>query len=446
MPSPTWAGHTFNGWYTAATGGTKVGNGGASYTPTAAITLYAQWQVSAYTVTFHVGDYVTYVPSVTSASISASSSGHTSNQSYNPSATTSWRVFSVANGVEIIPTTYAFNLSIAGTTGRANIQSILTTISNNYKNSYAASARHLGMPTGNGSYGSTMNTTDKAIIEANTGLNYSDGHTFTGGNGTLTGSGVSVPFAEIITNTRQVVTVPLIGLTGGGSTVNPVTGQVIPIPPTPTGENNTVTAAVRPVVNLGIGPLVSGGSGTSSSPYVIAGAGATSYTITYNANGGSGAPATQTINVGSNATISATVPTRSNYSFLRWNTAANGSGTSYNPCDVYTGGTSITLYAQWGQGNYTATVTTNNGIAAPTLQANPTSGATGAILDIYCIPSGSFATAIPTGGVVVGHWEFLSWTCSNNTWTITDASNNSTTVRVGSGNATLTANYDIWTD
>ncbi len=407
--------------------------------------MYAQWQVSAYTVTFHVGDYVTYVPSVTSASISASSSGHTSNQSYNPSATTSWRVFSVANGVEIIPTTYAFNLSIAGTTGRANIQSILTTISNNYKNSYAASARHLGMPTGNGSYGSTMNTTDKAIIEANTGLNYSDGHTFTGGNGTLTGSGVSVPFAEIITNTRQVVTVPLIGLTGGGSTVNPVTGQVIPIPPTPTGENNTVTAAVRPVVNLGIGPLVSGGSGTSSSPYVIAGAGATSYTITYNANGGSGAPATQTINVGSNATISTTVPTRSSYVFLRWNTAANGSGTSYSPGDAYTAGTSVTLYAQWGQGNYTITLASNFPLVAPALSANPTSGATGAYITIYTEPSGSFSTTVPTvgGGVATIRWTFIGWGSSNSTWTITNATSNSTTVRVGSGDATLTANYNI---
>lgn len=34
---------TFQGWYTAASGGTKVGDGGASYTPTGNTTLYAHW-------------------------------------------------------------------------------------------------------------------------------------------------------------------------------------------------------------------------------------------------------------------------------------------------------------------------------------------------------------------------------------------------------------------
>ncbi len=34
---------TFAGWFTSSTGGTLVGAGGASYTPTASVTLYAQW-------------------------------------------------------------------------------------------------------------------------------------------------------------------------------------------------------------------------------------------------------------------------------------------------------------------------------------------------------------------------------------------------------------------
>ena len=43
LPTPTRTGYTFNGWYTAASGGTKVGAAGASYTPNSDITLYAQW-------------------------------------------------------------------------------------------------------------------------------------------------------------------------------------------------------------------------------------------------------------------------------------------------------------------------------------------------------------------------------------------------------------------
>ena len=50
LPTPTKAGHTFNGWYTEATGGTKVGVAGASYTPVANTTLYAQWTANSYTV------------------------------------------------------------------------------------------------------------------------------------------------------------------------------------------------------------------------------------------------------------------------------------------------------------------------------------------------------------------------------------------------------------
>ena len=48
LPSPTRADYTFDGWYTAASGGTRVGGAGASYTPSASVTLYAHWTL-AYT-------------------------------------------------------------------------------------------------------------------------------------------------------------------------------------------------------------------------------------------------------------------------------------------------------------------------------------------------------------------------------------------------------------
>ncbi len=51
LPTPTKTGYTFNGWYTAASGGTKIGDAGASYIPSANITLYAQWTVKSYKVT-----------------------------------------------------------------------------------------------------------------------------------------------------------------------------------------------------------------------------------------------------------------------------------------------------------------------------------------------------------------------------------------------------------
>ncbi len=52
LPSSSRSGYTFNGWYTAASGGTFVGLPPTSYTPTSSITLYAQWTAITYTVTW----------------------------------------------------------------------------------------------------------------------------------------------------------------------------------------------------------------------------------------------------------------------------------------------------------------------------------------------------------------------------------------------------------
>ena len=43
LPSTTRTGYSFQGWYTAASGGNKIGNAGASYTPIVDSTLYAHW-------------------------------------------------------------------------------------------------------------------------------------------------------------------------------------------------------------------------------------------------------------------------------------------------------------------------------------------------------------------------------------------------------------------
>ena len=53
LPAPTWSGYTFQGWYTASTGGTRVGGGGENYRATANITLYAQWTANIYKVTLN---------------------------------------------------------------------------------------------------------------------------------------------------------------------------------------------------------------------------------------------------------------------------------------------------------------------------------------------------------------------------------------------------------
>lgn len=71
------------------------------------------------------------------------------------------------------------------------------------------------------------------------------------------------------------------------------------------------------------------------------------YAVTYNANGGSGAPDDQIKTHDVTLTLSSTTPTRAGYAFARWNTAANGTGTSYASGGSYTANTAVTLYAQW---------------------------------------------------------------------------------------------------
>lgn len=72
---------------------------------------------------------------------------------------------------------------------------------------------------------------------------------------------------------------------------------------------------------------------------------ATSYTVTFDANGGSGSMSPQTSS--SATTLTANSFYRSNYTFIGWNTASNGSGTSYSNQATYPFTSSATLYAQW---------------------------------------------------------------------------------------------------
>ena len=76
------------------------------------------------------------------------------------------------------------------------------------------------------------------------------------------------------------------------------------------------------------------------------------YTITFNANGGNGSMTTQTV-VGVDG-LTAYVSLNTNaftpatgYSFVGWNTKADGSGTSYSNGQLIGVNSDITLYAQW---------------------------------------------------------------------------------------------------
>lgn len=92
------------------------------------------------------------------------------------------------------------------------------------------------------------------------------------------------------------------------------------------------------------------------------------YTISYDANEGKGAPADQTKTKDVDITLSSTKPTRTGYTFVNWNTEADGSGTSYNSGATYNGNDDLVLFAQWSANKYTIKYDANGGSGAPSNQ------------------------------------------------------------------------------
>ncbi|MBQ7945389.1 MAG: InlB B-repeat-containing protein [Bacteroidales bacterium] len=71
------------------------------------------------------------------------------------------------------------------------------------------------------------------------------------------------------------------------------------------------------------------------------------YTVTFDANGGTGFMSAQTFEGGVSQALSTNVFTREGFLFDGWNTAPDGSGTSYSDKQIISVTKELTLYAQW---------------------------------------------------------------------------------------------------
>ncbi len=145
------------------------------------------------------------------------------------------------------------------------------------------------------------------------------------------------------------------------------------------------------------------------------------YNVTYDANNGSGAPSVQKKCHGFSLALSSTKPTRTGYTFSKWNTEADGTGTDYSDGATYSENASATLYAQWTAIDYTISYDLDGGSVAT---ANPAS---------YTIESNSITLNNPTRE----GYTFAGWTGSNGTTP-------QTTVTIAKGSTddkTYTANW-----
>lgn len=150
--------------------------------------------------------------------------------------------------------------------------------------------------------------------------------------------------------------------------------------------------------------------------------------LNYDANGGSGVMASQTATEGEFLTVANNSFIRSNYDFVEWNTAADGSGLVYDGGDsLLMGSSDITLYAQWQEIDY-LTVTYN---------AN---GGTTTITDINQYQSGDLVSVKFTPTPELTDCTFAGWAYSSSA-TTPDFKTDGTTSFIISANTTL---YAVW--
>jgi uncharacterized repeat protein (TIGR02543 family) len=118
-------------------------------------------------------------------------------------------------------------------------------------------------------------------------------------------------------------------------------------------------------------------------------------TLSFSSNAGSGAVASLTSSMGTSVTLpSGAALSRTGYSFSGWNTAANGSGTSYQAGATLSMPPSETLYAQWTRGVYVVTF------------VNPGGHVTIAPLST---PSGNAVTLRSLSPLAKPGYSFLGW-------------------------------------
>ena len=368
LPTATRAKYELLGWFTASTGGTFVGGAGAQYSPTAAITLFAQWRGVAYNVTYNAN-------------------GSTG----TPPASDLWRFGDLGSGVQIAPapagmTRAGYNFvgwfnNAAGTGTAYAAGSFYKT-----EASIVLYAKWTAIPRivtyhlsgGTGTIPASLSNRvigDTFTVSAATGIVRS-GYVFSGWNdGTTTyavGSTYTVGATDVTLTAQWTPIVYTATYDLARGTVAARSAGIVQVD-LPAGSTFTVAGGViRPGFDfLGWSDGISSSLIQPNSTYTmpqsnvvfVAQWGPKPFTVTYKANGGSGSDFTATYYAdGPSLAIASNPFTRAGYVFTRWNNAAADTGTAtLMPGDGYATAAALTLYAQWAPGTYSVTYSLNGG-------------------------------------------------------------------------------------
>lgn len=163
------------------------------------------------------------------------------------------------------------------------------------------------------------------------------------------------------------------------------------------------------------------------------------FTVNFLNNGGSGSMVDQVSSV--SAGLSANTFTRTGYDFAGWNTAADGTGTSYSDASTYGFGSNLSLYAMWTPSASPSPAPSVTPTPAPTAAATPytvnfvNNGGSGSMAD----QTSAVATGLSSNSFTRNGFSFSGWN------TMADGSG---TTYADASNYAFTANltlFALWT-
>ena len=427
LPTATRSGYTFKGWYTTATGGTKVGDAGTVYTPTSNVTIYAQWEKNVITskLTLNTG------AGKANSDTSFQGNSGTSIAITSPTAPSSYVLYLENNDGSYSSTTLTSSFTFSGWSLSGG-------------GSISGSTYTFGDTDGT----LTAQYTQKGITltkPTRTGYTLKGWYTASSG-GTKVGNGGDVykPSANgttIYAQWEQIIVTSKVTLNVGAGTANSDTsfqgnsGTSITItnPTAPSSytvylENNDgsySSTSARSTFKFS-GWSLSGGGSISGSTYTF---GTSNGTLT--------AQYTQT-------GITLTRPTRTGYTLKGWYTASSGGTKVGNGGDVYKpSANGTTIYAQWekdASAEYTLTINAGAGTATGETTITGAPGTTVTMLNPYP-PSGYTIIFNENNGYcstssITTAYSFSGWTVTSGYGSVSGR-----TYTFGNGNGTVTASY-----
>ncbi len=399
LPTPTRTGYTFSGWHSDSGKTVSVGNAGASYSPTASLTLYAKWTSNP--------QAITYLPGV-----GGSGTGPTSPATvlYDASFSTPANTFTKtgytfagwSDGSEVFAAGARYP-AIGVVTGPVSL--IATWTANAQNITYAAGTG--GSGTGPSSpatvlYDASFTTPANTFTKAGyTFAGWSDGTSVFAAAARYPASG-GVTGPVTLTATWNAGTNTVIYDSKGGTSVSNgsfATGGSIanaPTPPTRTGYifagwsatdgGTAITFPYSPNATTGITLYARWTEIT--------------YTVTYDRNLATGTPerATDTYTYTGGGVILAGIGSmaRTGYTFDGWQV----SGSTTKLSSPYIPGANVTLEARWSAASYAITYFSNSGGTAPNA-------------DTYT--TGNSALTLPTqGSMARTGYTFNGWSTTIN--------------------------------